>query len=61
MRSTRMHSDALIFLGRRTIQVENHEPAWAKNLFVKEASWADHYSVMARTNLALDFDTVAEV
>lgn len=42
-------------------QVEEHEALWAKHLFLKEASWADHWSVMARTKVALAFDTTAEV
>eukprot|EP00903_Cladosiphon_okamuranus_P013235 g12341.t2 len=41
--------------------VEKHEPLWAKHLFLKEASWADHWSVMARTKVALAFDTTAEL
>lgn len=43
------------------VQVEEHEALWAKHLFLKEASWADHWSVMARTKVALAFDTTAEV
>ncbi|CAM9755564.1 unnamed protein product [Pylaiella littoralis] len=41
--------------------VEKHEPLWAKHLFLKEASWADHWSVMARTKVALSFDTTTEL
>eukprot|EP00752_Nemacystus_decipiens_P008312 g7430.t1 len=41
--------------------VEEHEALWAKHLFLKEASWADHWSVMARTKVALAFDSTAEL
>ncbi|CAM9610803.1 unnamed protein product [Scytosiphon promiscuus] len=41
--------------------VEKHEPLWAKRLFLKEASWADHRSVMARTKIALAFDSTEEL
>jgi pimeloyl-ACP methyl ester carboxylesterase len=38
--------------------VEASEPAWARSLFVKEASWAHHASVMRRIKIvaALDID-----
>lgn len=42
-------------------KVESHEPRWARHMFLKEASWADHYSVMARIKVALTFDTTDEV
>ncbi|CAN0428189.1 unnamed protein product, partial [Ectocarpus fasciculatus] len=41
--------------------VEKDEPLWAKHLVLKEASWVDHWSVMARTKIALDFDTTDEL
>ncbi|CAM9739678.1 unnamed protein product [Ectocarpus sp. 6 AP-2014] len=41
--------------------VEKDEPLWAKHLVLKEASWVDHWSVMARTKIALDFDTTHEL
>lgn len=41
--------------------VEKHEPLWAKHLFLKEASWSDHWSVMKRVRIALAFDTTAEL
>ena len=46
---------------RPVLQVEKHEPLWAKHLFLKEASWSDHWSVMKRIRIALAFDTTAEV
>ncbi|CAN0205184.1 unnamed protein product, partial [Ectocarpus fasciculatus] len=42
-------------------KVEKHEPRWAKRVFLKEASFAHHWSVMARTKIALSFDTTDEV
>ncbi|CAM9338269.1 unnamed protein product [Ectocarpus sp. 12 AP-2014] len=41
--------------------VEKHEPRWAKRVFLKEASFAHHWSVMARTKIALSFDTTDEL
>ncbi|CAM9314624.1 unnamed protein product [Choristocarpus tenellus] len=41
--------------------VESHEADWVKKLFLKEASWAHHYSVMARCKVALHHDTTAEL
>ncbi|CAM9885363.1 unnamed protein product, partial [Phaeothamnion confervicola] len=41
--------------------VESHEPAWLREFFVKEASAADHYSVMARVRLAVAWDSTDEV
>lgn len=42
-------------------KVEAHEPTWVKNLFLKEASWADNWSVIARCKIAFAFDSRAEV
>ncbi len=35
---------------------EPHEPKWAKDLFVREASWADQPSVVARTKMLVKED-----
>lgn len=45
----------------RFTQVEKHEPLWAKHVFLKEASWSDHWSVMRRARIAMAFDSRAEV
>ncbi len=36
--------------------VESSEPAWARSLFVKEASWAHHASVMQRIKIVAGLD-----
>ena len=36
--------------------VESSEPAWARSLFVKEASWAHHASVMQRIKIVAALD-----
>ena len=41
--------------------VEASEPAWARSLFVKEASWAHHASVMARLSIVIPLDITARV
>lgn len=46
---------------RQCCKVEAHEATWAKNLFLKEASWADNWSVIARCKIAFAFDSRAEV
>ena len=35
---------------------EPHDPQWAKDAFIREAAWADHASVVARTRIAVDVD-----
>lgn len=40
--------------------VEPSEPLWAKDAFLKEASWAHHPSVMARIKLVLGLDSCAQ-
>jgi 3-oxoadipate enol-lactonase len=41
--------------------VEDSEPQWIHDFFVKEASWAHHYSVMRRLDIVLFLDIVKEV
>ena len=41
--------------------VEASEPAWVKNFFIKEASWAHHASVMARLSIVIPLDITARV
>lgn len=60
-KSFRLFCYSLLFFVVAACKVESHEPRWAKNMFLKEASWAHHYSVMARIRIALTFDTTEEV
>ena len=41
--------------------VEASEPTWVRNVFIKEASWAHHHSVIARLNIVIPLDIEAEV
>uniref|UniRef100_A0A7S2XZC0 AB hydrolase-1 domain-containing protein n=1 Tax=Fibrocapsa japonica TaxID=94617 RepID=A0A7S2XZC0_9STRA len=41
--------------------IEPHEPEWVKQFFKKEASWAHHYSVMARLKLVIPLNMAVEV
>lgn len=41
--------------------VSSSEPAYLRSIFIREASWAHHFSVMSRVSLILDLDITAEV
>lgn len=41
--------------------IEPHEPKWVKDFFKKEASWAHHYSVMARLSIVIPLDILEKV
>ena len=36
--------------------VERFEPTWMRDWFIREASWAHHYSVIARIKMILRLD-----